>query len=328
MTNSDNSLAEVFSHRWEVIDAQSQFYSYNYFRLLAQVVGQYGDVDMFMRRQARLMKIDLPTTEPERLAGRWVRELDRFGVSRLCLMAGSPGDEYSITQAIRSYPDRLIGFIEVNPHLVVAEEVLEHAVRVGGVRGVYLHPCRHRFNASDELVYPIYRMARRYHLPVYLDYGPPCCPIAADWGAKPSHDERFNVPQQIHFAASDFSSVPFVIARFLPEHLRELLRMGLLCPNVHLCTSTITELEDDTLGAGGLLSILETFLKAFGPRRLLFGTGSGLFPDGWRREIFRKLLNAMSGLGLPEREVSLILGGNIKRLLRLKDSGMTYIIAL
>jgi len=325
---SSDFLCGLFDARWEVIDGHAHFYSYNYFRLLSQVPGQHGDVEQYMRQQARRLKIDLPPIDPGRLAQRWVAEMDRYGISRMCLLAGLPGDEYSITEGLRAYPDRFIGFVDVNPHLVIAEDVLEHAVRGGGVKGVCLHPCRHRFHASDELVYPIYTLARRHRLTVYVNYGPPSCPVATRWGAQDNHDPRFNDPAQLHFAASDFPTVPFVIAHFLEKHLPEMLRLALLCPNVHICTSPADVCDEEPDTGKNIEPQLTMMLKAFGYKRILFGTGSGIFPRGWRSDMFRSLLAALKNLGLPNEVVGMILGGNLKRLFRLDDSRLTYLITL
>ncbi len=324
----DQFLSELFDQRWEVIDAQTYFYSYNYFRILSQVVGHYGDVDDHMRRQARRLKIDLPPNDPRILAGRWIAELDRYGVSRICALAGLPGDEHSIMEASRAFPNRIIGLININPHLVVAEELLEDAVSKGTIKGICLHPCRHRFHASDELVYPIYRLAKRHHLVVYIDYGHPKCPVATRWGAQSECAEQFNSPKQLHFAASDYSSVPFVVARYLEAHTRELLRLGLLCPNVHVTTTTDDPWDESTDSVETIASLLDDFLTAFGERRILFGSGSGLFPSGWKSRRFVSLLSAMKQLRLTDERIGLVLGGNIKRLLRLDDSRLTYLITL
>jgi len=321
-------LSEIFDRRWEIIDCHTHLYSYNYFRLLSQIPGRYGDLEQHMRQQARRMKIDLPPADPVGLAERWVAEMDRYSLSRICLLAGVPGDEYSITRALRSYPEQFIGFVVVNPHLSVAEEVLEHAVRIGGVKGICLHPSRHRFHAADERVYPIYRQAKRHRLVVYVNYGLPQCPMAAKWGAPDNHDLRFNNPEQLHFAASDFPTVPFVISHFLEGHIRELLRLGLLCPNVHASVFPVDhppETSDDSLDFEGLLDLI---LKAFGPKRILFGTGSGCFPQGWRNDTFRSVLHALQSLRVSDERIGMILGGNLKRLLRLDDSRQAYLVTL
>jgi len=263
INSGDSDLLRGFlGPSWEIIEGQAQFCSYNYFRLLSQGPGQYGDIEQYMRRQARRLKIEMPPTDPVRLAERWIAEMDRYGISRACLLAGLPGDEYSVIEALRRFPDRFIGFVVVNPHLMVAEEVLEHVIRTGGIRGICLYPCRHRFQASDELVYPIYHVASRHRLTVYVCYGSPECPVAEKWGVPNQSEPRFNNPGQLHFAAADFPTVPFVVTDFLEEHVQELLRLGLLCPNVHVRTPLIpTSTEESVLlGTSSIGGLLEKLL--------------------------------------------------------------------
>lgn len=321
-------LWDIFDHRWEVIDSHIHLYSYNFFRLISQIPGGYGDIDQFIRRRTRRLKIDLPPIDPAQLGKRWAAEMDHYSVSRACLLAGLPGDEFSISEAARAQAGRFISFVAVNPHLAVAEEVVGHAVRVGGAKGIYLHPCRHRFHAADELVYPIYRQARRLQLAVYVDYGPPCCPVAAAWGAADNHDPRFNDPAQLHFPASDFPTVPFVISHILKDNIREVLRLGLLCPNVHLSAFPTDDWDDQLDDSADIESLLEMTLRAFGPTRIIFGTGSGILPRGWRSDRFRTFLAALKVLGLSDDRIGMVLGGNAKRIFNLDNSQPSYLMTL
>src|SRR6202051_3218145 len=51
----------------------------------------------------------------EILAETWARELDRHGVNRAALIASAPGDEASVTAAVRAHPDRFFAYAMVNP---------------------------------------------------------------------------------------------------------------------------------------------------------------------------------------------------------------------
>jgi predicted TIM-barrel fold metal-dependent hydrolase len=322
-------LADIVDSSWEVIDSHVHLYSYNYLRLITQLSANFDeDIDHFIRRQTRRLKIDLPPLDPAGLGERWASQLDRYGISRACLLAGVPGDEYSINKAVRARPHRFIAFISVNPFLDVAEEVIEHAWRVSGVRGIYLHPCQHRFHAADERVYPIYRLAKQLQLVVYVDYGPCRGDLAAVWGAADNHDPRFNNPAQLHFAASDFPTVKFVITHICEKNILEVLRLGLLCPNVYLSAFPVDDVYDCTYSPADFEYLLEMSMRAYGHTRILFGTGSGVLPRGWRSDKFRAFLAALRKLGVAHEEIGMILGGNIKRLFRLDDHNHSYLLTL
>src|SRR5712675_1786158 len=57
----------------------------------------------------------VPPVDPRALAAIWVKELDRHGVHRAALIASFPGDENSVAEAVRAFPDRFYGYFMVNP---------------------------------------------------------------------------------------------------------------------------------------------------------------------------------------------------------------------
>jgi uncharacterized protein len=70
-----------------------------------------------------------------------------------------------------------------------------------------------------------------------------------------------------------------------------------------------------------LKTVFEKTLQVFGPRRILFGTDSNVFPRGWRQDIFRQQVEILRELNTPQESAELILGGNIARLLGLAERG-------
>jgi predicted TIM-barrel fold metal-dependent hydrolase len=65
------------------------------------------------------------------------------------------------------------------------------------------------------------------------------------------------------------------------------------------------------------LTLAEVFHKTravFGCERILFGTDSGVFPRGWRKDIFEAQKQAMTEAGISSAEMEMILAGNAVRL--------------
>jgi predicted TIM-barrel fold metal-dependent hydrolase len=65
------------------------------------------------------------------------------------------------------------------------------------------------------------------------------------------------------------------------------------------------------------LTLAEVFEKTravFGIERILFGTDSGVFPRGWRKDILEEQKQAMVSAGFSEAEMEMVLGGNAGRL--------------
>src|SRR5688500_859398 len=90
----------------EVCDAHAHLFSRPFFHALAG--------NNSLDAVAQKLGWDIPGPDPTELASRWVAELDRHGLKRSVLIASFPGDEGSVADAVRAYPDRLIGYFMLN----------------------------------------------------------------------------------------------------------------------------------------------------------------------------------------------------------------------
>jgi len=310
----------------EIIDAHTHFLSYNYFRLLTQNRPQYGDIDEFIAERARRYGFMVPPADPVRLADLWVIEMDRHSVSRQVLIASISGDGSSVAAALRIYPGRFIGVATVNPYLGVAEEVVEHNVREWGFRGIALYPTMHRFSASSDRAYPLYRLARRYRMAVYIHFGHLRIPPRRWWDLPDLYDSHYSDPSDLHQAATDFPSVNFIIPSFGAGSLHSLLRLGLQCPNVYVDTSSSNSWLLDQSEFSSLREVFERTLEVFGPARMLFGTDSGTFPRGWRHAIYTEQLDILHSIGLSDRAIEAIMGQNARQILGLDRDLPSYMV--
>jgi len=308
----------------ELIDAHTHFLSYNYFRHLTQLRKEYGDIDEFIAERSRQHGFQCPPKDPVRLADLWTIEMERFNVSRVVSIASLPGDESSVGAAVRVFPDRFLGVATVNPFLPVAEEVLEYAARELGFRGVALYPSLHRFAASSEAAFRIYRLARRYHLVVYVHFGTLRIPPRRWWGLPEVYDSHYADPSDLHRAATDFPTVNFLVPSFGCGTLRSLLRLGLQCPNVYTDTSSSNCWLDDQSEFSGMREVFERTLEVFGPARILFGTDSSSFPRGWRTSIYTEQLDLMKSIGLSDRACDAIMGQNARHLFGLDRDVLSF----
>src|SRR5262245_2134275 len=104
-----------------IVDAHCHFFSPGFFRTLAREAGLAGDVDALPMR--------LGWTAPEsdeRLADRWIAELDRHNVSRVMLIASLPGEEGSVATAVARDPKRVTGAFMINPSAADTSQRMEH----------------------------------------------------------------------------------------------------------------------------------------------------------------------------------------------------------
>jgi len=83
-------------------------------------------------------------------------------------------------EAIKKYPNRLVGLVWVNPHKDNrALEEVDRAINKWGFKGIKMHPLIDSFLPDQDIVYPIMDRARKYKLPVIFHCGHP--PWSLPW---------------------------------------------------------------------------------------------------------------------------------------------------
>ncbi len=290
-----------------VADAHVHFFSHGFFSSLAAGKPYQSLADT--------LGWELPGPEPEALAARWVRELDRYEVKRACLIASVHGDGASVAAALRHAPERFHGYFMLNPVAADAGACLREAL-VSGLRGICLFPAMHRYAVWDERVRPVFEAADATPgSVVFVHCGVLTVGVRKRLGLPSPFDMRFSNPIDLHAVALNFPHVNFVIPHFGAGYFREALMLCDLCPNVHLDTSSGNSwirYQAGTLDLGG---VFRRALDVAGPSRLLFGTDSSFFPRGWNRDVFERQTQVLRELGLSEKDAGLILGGNLERLL-------------
>src|SRR5712692_1284414 len=148
---------------------------------------------------------EIPGEDSTELAGRWVEELDRYGLKRSVLIASVPGDEGSVADAVRAYPHRLIGYFMLNPTADDAAERARRAIEKLGLRGICLFPAMHKFSVQDERLRPIYELASgRPGTVVFVHMGVLSVGVRKKLGLASLFDMRFSNPIELHRVALEF----------------------------------------------------------------------------------------------------------------------------
>ena len=247
------------------------------------------------------------------LAGRWVTELTRAGVSRAALIASIPGDEDSVAVAVAAHPDRFVGFFVVNP---VAQDGLDHAQRAFaelGMRGVCLFPALHRYRLDDERVRRLFDLAGRHRAVIFAHCGLLSIEARVRMGLPTSLDLRCGDPLALASVACGYPSVPVIIPHFGGGFFREALMAAEACPSIHFDTSSsngwIKFVPDLTLA-----DVFRRALVVAGPDRLVFGSDSSFFPRGWRKVIHGAQRAILEELGTEPEACQKIFSGNFERL--------------
>lgn len=219
-----------------------------------------------------------------------VRTMDTFGVDRSIVFPTANFDENNfsssnnrIAEAVREYPDRLIGFARVNPHRGrKAVQELKRSIEELGLKGVKLHPTMEIFPANSRIVHPIMRAATELEIPVIFHSGTP----------------PYALPSQIADIAVGFPRIPVMMAHMGKTLAVEAIASAKRSNNLFLETS----------GASSRIGLLEGAVNTLGADRIVFGSDWPCChpaPEKMKIEV----------LEISKKEKQAIFSGNIMRIL-------------
>jgi len=245
--------------------------------------------------------------EVEAAATRWLKELDRHGVSAAVFLALAPRPE-TLRRFAAIRPDRLLAFTFLDPREPDAPDRLDEDVRRRGFHGLKLYPTIQGFHVWDERAYPLYERAEALGTPILIHFG-----VTLDYRS----DLRYANPLDLHPVARDFPGIPFVVAHAGAGFFRETLFLAYHCANVHV----------DTSGSGTWMAylprpmtaheVLERLLDVFGADRVIFGSDSRHAAEGYRHWLLSGQRRILEALQVSEEGQRKVLGANMARLLKL-----------
>ena len=148
-----------------------------------------------------------PPEDPAQLAEIWKAELDRHGVEKSVLIASVPGDESSVTAAVRAHPDRFFAFAMVNPAMWTPDTFSE-------VHAACLFPAMHCFSVHDDSVRPVFEWAAQHKRAVFVHCGVLSVGVRGKLGLPSPFDMRFSNPLDLHAIALCYPTVPIVVPHF------------------------------------------------------------------------------------------------------------------
>lgn len=298
-----------------LIDAHTHFFSHQFFQTFARQAQHNLPAEAPLTAVAERLGVEIPPDDPTQLAQRWVSEMDKYGIDQLVMFTSVPGDHPSVATAVRAFPERIIGYLMLDPAQPNAPELVREGVQRYGLKGVTLFPAMHHFHASDERLYPLYQAATDLKIPVFVHFGVLKIGIRDKLGLPNIFDLRYADPIDLHKAAIDFPGLPFIIPHFGCGYFREALMLGAQAPNVYVDTSSSNTWLTYMPSHLDLKTVFAKTLQVFGPQRLLFGTDSNVFPRGWRQDILHQQMEILRELQTTQEAAAQILGGNIARLL-------------
>ena len=247
----------------------------------------------------------MPGATPEARLGKMLEYADRMGIARLCVFMGmewsydpSPEklrqDNDQVLLAIRAFPDRAFGFVYLNPkHTQASLDELNRCVRDGPMVGVKLWVAQH-CNAPE--LDPL--IARATELKAVI--------FQHTWLKITG-----NLPGE---------STPFDLAELAARHPSATLICGHSGGDWERGLRAIRPHQNVSADLGGgdpTAGFTEMAVRELGAQRVIYGSDVG-------GRSFASQLAKVFGADIPESAKRLILGENLKRLLRpiLREKGM------
>ncbi|MCS6806829.1 MAG: amidohydrolase family protein [Acidobacteriota bacterium] len=218
-----------------------------------------------------------------------MRVMDACGITQACVSGdGFPHMIHQmnmeVLQAVARYPDRLIGFVRINPWDDDAVEQLDFYIGEKGFKGIRLHPMADGYCLLLEPnLDPILEKAAQYGVPVYIHSG----------------NEPWSMPGQVLDLARCFPEISFI--------------MG------HVGLNNLYQHAIASAGKVGNVLIESSIgpavwaVKELGKDRVVFGSE-------WPATSMRCQLAKIQDADLTEEEKRCVLGGNLRRLLNLGES--------
>ena len=159
-----------------------------------------------------------------------LRDMDAAGVDMAvgCSLGQMIDNAYTAS-VMRRYPDRIIGFGQVNPRVPGAVDAVRECREVHGMPGLKLHPTLHGYHVMDHgLLDPIFEVCRELGILVLFN----------------ALDDPFVPPLGIEEIAKGFPEVPVLIAHMgTVWNVMEAILVAGRNPNIYLETSSTQLIE-------------------------------------------------------------------------------------
>ena len=205
-----------------------------------------------------------------------------FGVRGIATGARSPND--FTAEWVKNDPDRLIGFMAIDPTEDDYLEEIDRCVSDLGLRGIKMHPVIGRYDPSDPTIFPMYERASRMGLPVISHFGTHPDPRAT---------LKYSLPLLVDEVAQAFPDLKFVMAHMAHPWQRDAAVILRKHPNVYADVSGVW--LRPWQGWEALIGMIEWGVTD----KLLFGTDFPFWTPREAMDKMRRLNDQVEGTNLP-----------------------------
>jgi len=298
-----------------IVDFHMHFFARPFFDALAEQSPLEGSGEEKLAALSERTGIELPPADTAEHLSRWLGELDRHGVEHAAVFASLPEEIPAVAEAAAASGGRLSPFAVMNPKVEGAPQRMRALLEESGFKGAILFPALHHYHADGPGAAELLSVLGEYGAIAYVHCGLLVVKLRDLLGLPRTQDLSFANPLGVIPAANAHPDVRFVIPHFGAGFFRETLMAGTMCENVYVDTSSSNSWMETQVAEIGMRDVFRAAIDSFGVERILFGTDSGVFPAGWRKDRYEGQHEALELLGTSTAEMEAIFGGNAKRLL-------------
>ena len=205
-----------------------------------------------------------------------------FGVRGVATGMRSPND--FTAEWVNYQPDKLIGFMAIDPTEEDYLEEIDRCVSDLGLRGIKLYPTLGRYDPTDPTILPLYEKAQRMGLPILSHLGTSPNPRAM---------LKYSLPLLVDEIAQAFPDLKFVMAHMAHPWQRDCALVLRKHQNVYADVSGAW--VRPWQGWEALVGMVEWGVTD----KLLFGSDFPLWTPHYGMEKMRRLNDQLEGTKLP-----------------------------
>lgn len=214
-----------------------------------------------------------------------------------------------VAEFVDEHPDRLTGFVTVDPRREFAVDHVREALDDWGMAGLKLHPTS-GFHLHDAETYRLLQLCTERDVPVLTDSGP----IAAPLYSKYSH------PNHVDEVVTDFPDLDLIVAHMSLGWWRDLLAVAEANVNTQLRVDVSGWQSRASAHPDRFAEVIHRFVEALGVDRVHWGTDDPVFDPAYPKEEWLDAVRSLTDREdhrLAEEDVDQILGGGAADLLDL-----------
>jgi len=185
-----------------------------------QILPLYRDIAHLARPGGFVLKADSDTLYAA------MRQVDKVIIfsPRYSDSIGIDGCDEVTARAVGQFPDKFIGFASIDPRMADYLDLLDHAIKDLGLKGVKFGPIYNGVSLLDPRLEPVYRLCLKHNLPLTLHMG-------TTFGA--NAPIRLGRPLDVDTIANRHSDLKIIMAHMAHPWCEECIVVARKNPNVY-----------------------------------------------------------------------------------------------